>query len=106
LWAALAFAGAWLNVLNLIPVWMLDGGQAAFALSKTERFLVLAVCVGIYFASGQKIFLAVAAGAAWRLFTKDAPEHSDPGIAAYFIVVLTGLAVVMWLMPQQGLVQP
>jgi len=27
LWAALARAGAWLNVLNLIPVWLLDGGQ-------------------------------------------------------------------------------
>jgi len=105
-WAALAYTGAALNVLNLTPVWMLDGGQAAFALSKTERFLVLAVCVGICFASGQKIFLLVAAGAAWRLFTKDAPEHSGPGITAYFIVVLTGLAVVMWLMPQRGLVQP
>src|SRR5205814_6564697 len=33
LWAALAFSGAGLNALNLIPVWMLDGGQAAFALS-------------------------------------------------------------------------
>src|SRR5205807_9621247 len=32
LWAALAFSGAWLNVINLTPVWMLDGGQAAYAL--------------------------------------------------------------------------
>ncbi len=106
LWAALAFAGAWLNVLNLVPVWMLDGGQAAFALSKPERFLLLALCVAIWFASKENIFLAVAAGAGWRLFTKDAPEHSEPGITAYFIAVLTGLAVIMWLMHQRGLVHP
>ncbi len=106
LWAALAFAGAWLNVLNLIPVWMLDGGQAAFALSKPERFLLLALCVAIWFASNENIFLAVAAGAGWRLFTKDAPEHSEPGITAYFIAVLTGLAVIMWLMHQRGLIHP
>lgn len=105
-WAALAYTSAALNVLNLIPVWMLDGGQAAYALSKAERFLVLAVSMGIWFASKENIFLAVAAGAAWRLFTKDAPEHSHPGIAAYFIAVLTGLAVIMWIVPQRGLFHP
>src|SRR5208283_1097331 len=36
LWAALARAGAALNLLNLIPVWVLDGGQAVLALSKME----------------------------------------------------------------------
>lgn len=36
-WAALARAGAWLNVLNLIPLWVLDGGQAMSALGKLER---------------------------------------------------------------------
>jgi len=35
--AALAHAGAWLNLLNLIPVWSLDGGQAAHALSRLQR---------------------------------------------------------------------
>ena len=100
LWAALAFSGAWLNVINLTPVWMLDGGQAAFALSKLERLVVLAISVAIWFASKQNVFLLVALGATWRLFTKDAPPRSDPGITAYFIAVLLGLAVVMWMMPQ------
>jgi Zn-dependent protease len=100
LWAGLAFSGAWLNVLNLTPVWMLDGGQAALALTKAERLIVLATCVAIWFASRQNIFLIVAAGAAWRLFTKDAPPRSGPALTAYFIIVLTGLALIMWLMPQ------
>src|SRR5262249_48327037 len=41
LWAALARAGAWLNVLNLIPVWVLDGGQAANALGRPQRTMLL-----------------------------------------------------------------
>jgi Zn-dependent protease len=32
--AALAHTGAWLNLLNLIPVWILDGGRAVHALSQ------------------------------------------------------------------------
>ena len=107
LWAGLAFSGAFLNVLNLTPVWMLDGGQAAMALSKFERLIVLVTSVAIWFASRQGIFLIVAAGATWRLFTKDAPPRSGPGLTAYFVIVLTGLALVMWLMPpMQGIGRP
>ena len=39
-WASLARVGAVLNLLNLIPVWALDGGQAALALSKMERIVL------------------------------------------------------------------
>src|ERR1700730_16086423 len=45
-WAALARVGAILNLLNLIPVWALDGGQGALALSKTERLVVMAASIG------------------------------------------------------------
>ena len=44
-WLVLARVGAALNLLNLIPVWMLDGGQAAQALGKTERIALLIACV-------------------------------------------------------------
>ena len=47
LWAALARSGAWLNLLNLIPVWVLDGGQAVLALDKLQRALLLAACLGL-----------------------------------------------------------
>src|ERR1700686_1816325 len=36
LWAGLAHFTALLNVLSLIPIWFLDGGQAISALSKAE----------------------------------------------------------------------
>src|SRR4051812_9716535 len=69
LWAALARAGAALNVLNLIPVWVLDGAQAANALGRTARVVLLCSAVGLWWFGGEGLFLLVAAGALWRLFT-------------------------------------
>jgi hypothetical protein len=37
-----------------------------------------------------------------RLFTRDAPEDHSNTTAAYFVAVLTGLALVLWLVPGQG----
>lgn len=102
LWAALARAGAWLNILNLIPVWILDGGQAVLVLNKAERIALVTTCVALSFVLGESVFFLVAAGAAWRLFTKDIPEQPNRPITAYFIAVLASLGFVMWLMPGQN----
>jgi Zn-dependent protease len=103
LWAALARITAGLNILNLIPVWVLDGGQAAAALSKAERFVLLAMCLLIFALSREGIFLLVAGGLVYRLFTKDLPPQPSPAIAAYFAALLASLAVLVWLIPGQGL---
>jgi Zn-dependent protease len=103
IWAALGRASAWLNVLNLIPVWALDGGQAAFALDKTERLWLLSACVALWLLLGQNVFFLVALGACYRLFAKDLPERPSRATAAYFVSVLTSLGLVMWFLPGQGL---
>ena len=102
LWAALARASAWLNVLNLIPVWMLDGGQAVLALGKAERLMILMSALVLWVVFHENVFILVALGAAWRLFTKDAPPQPDWAIAAYFVAVLASLALVMSMVPGQG----
>lgn len=106
IWAALAGASAWLNILNLIPIWILDGGQAANALSKTERFVLLTSCLALLAFTHNGTFLLVAGGATYRLFTKDLPPMPSPGITAYYVAVLTGLAAVTYLMPGQGYGRP
>ena len=101
IWAALARASAWLNVLNLIPVWVLDGGQAANAMDKQERLWLLTSCVALWLLLDQRVFCLVALGAGYRLFTKDLPPQPSRATTAYFISVLTALGLVMWLLPGQ-----
>jgi Zn-dependent protease len=101
-WGALAHAAAWLNILNLTPVWILDGGQAIKALSKSERFLLLAACLLLAVGVHDWSFAIVAAGTGYRLFTKDLPPEGSPPVAAYFIGVLSALAIVMYLIPGKG----
>ncbi|HJX82804.1 MAG TPA: site-2 protease family protein [Candidatus Angelobacter sp.] len=102
IWAALARAGAWLNVLNLVPVFILDGGSAIRALSKIERLVLIAGAAVLAWTLKENIFYIVAAGATWRLFTKDAPDHASPATTGYFLIVLTLLGLTMWVMPGQG----
>jgi len=106
IWAALAHASAWLNVLNLIPVWVLDGGQAALALSRTERIVLLVSSLALWLGLGQGTFLLVALGAAWRLFTKDLPSRPSHAITAYFLAVLSLLGLLMWMVPTQSAHMP
>ncbi len=102
IWAALARAGAWLNVLNLIPVWVLDGGQAAAALSKGERLAILTASLALWLVLGESVFFLVAAGAAWRSFTKDLPPQPSRKTLVYFVLVMAALGIVMALMPGKG----
>ena len=102
LWAALARIGAWFNALNLIPLWIFDGSSATNALSKLERAVVLLVSAALGYALGEWVFGLVAIGMGVRLFTRDAPEEQSNAIAAYFVAVVAGLALVLWLVPGHG----
>jgi len=103
LWAALARTTAGLNILNLTPVWVLDGAQAVAALGRSERFVLLAACLVCWLFLGEGIFVLVAAGTVYRLFTKDLPPQPSPPITAYFVGVLACLAAVLWMTPGQVL---
>jgi Zn-dependent protease len=102
LYASLARASAMLNVLNLIPVWILDGGQAISALSKTDRIVLLTACLALWLFIGEGVFFLVAGGAAWRLFTKDMAPHSSIRTTAYYVAVLLFLAIVLRVIPGEG----
>jgi Zn-dependent protease len=102
----LGVAGAWLNVLNLIPVWILDGGQAVLVLNKMERVALLTACLALWLFLGENVFFLVAAGATWRLFTKDVPTKPSFAIAAYYIGVLTALGMVLRAVAGQGVRSP
>lgn len=103
LWAALARSGAWLNLLNLIPIWMLDGGHAALALSKTERILLLTASLALWLFLGENLFFLVALGAAYQVFfAGQLPPRPSRATIVYFVSVLTALGLIMRLMPGRG----
>lgn len=99
LWIGLAALTAMLNVLNLIPIWVLDGSQAIVALNKTERVVLsgAAVLLAAYFS--QPLFLLVAAGAAYRVFTKDIPQAPGYAPCAYYVTLLAALGYLITLAP-------
>ncbi|KAA6464876.1 site-2 protease family protein [Acidobacteria bacterium AB60] len=98
-WAALARTGAWLNVLNLIPVWTLDGSQAMRALGMVERLGVMAVALALWSYTGEWVFFFVVLGVGWRLYTKDKPEQDDWRTWIYFVAVLALLGVMLHALP-------
>lgn len=103
LWAALARTSAGLNVLNLTPVWVLDGSKAMSALAKSERYIIVVVTIALFAVLHEGIFLLVAAGAIYRLFTKDLPPEPSRSTTLYYVAVLVLLGLVMWQMPGHGL---
>ncbi len=98
-WLGLASLSALLNVLNLIPVWVLDGGQAIGALDKRERIAlsVAAILLAAWF--HQPVLLLVAAGAAYRVFTRDIPAIPGRSVAVYYLLLLTALGYLGQLAP-------
>jgi Zn-dependent protease len=102
IWAGLTRAGAWLNLMNLIPVWILDGGQATNALDRNGRWLLLAAAVLCALVFREGVFLLVAAGFIWRLFTRDLPPVASQRTVAYFIGILGLLGAVLRTVPGHG----
>lgn len=99
IWIGLASLTAVLNILNLIPIWVLDGGQAIAALDKSERIILCAAAVLLAALFGQPLLLLVAAGAAYRIFTKDLPAQPSHPATVYYLVVLAALGFVSTLAP-------
>ena len=102
-WITLARVGAALNLLNLIPVWMLDGGQAAGALGKTERISLFVVTLVLWILLRENFYLPLAAGAAYRaFFAKDLPSRPSPATTVYFIAVIAALGGILRVLPGKG----
>jgi Zn-dependent protease len=102
----LAYVGAWINFINLLPVLGLDGAQATYALSRMQRGLLAATCIvffGLTVGNGDFtapgviwIFLIVGLGMAWRCFTRDEPETPSTQTFLYFQALILTLGVLVY----------
>lgn len=101
LWVALASFSAFINLMNLIPVWRLDGAQAITAVTRTGRICIALAALLLAAYLSQPLVLLVAGGAAYRAFAKEPPDETSPGhgVTAYFIVLLVILTYLSTLAP-------
>lgn len=101
LWIALASFSAFINLMNLIPLWRLDGGQAIAAIDRAGRIgiALASLLFAAYFS--QPLLLLVAGGAIFRAFAKEPSSEVSPGygLTAYFIILLAVLGYLATLTP-------
>jgi len=96
-WLAIAHFGAVINLFNLIPVWQLDGGRGFTSLTRQQRLSVLVTAAALWWVTGEAFLLLIAAGAIYRMFTKDAAWEPDNTGMARFLGLLAALSAVMML---------
>jgi Zn-dependent protease len=101
LWMGLASFSAFINLMNLIPVWTLDGAQAMVAINRAGRIGI--AIAGVLFAAffSQPLLLLVVAGAVYRAFDKTLAPDMPPsyGVTAYFVTLLAALGYITSLAP-------
>lgn len=102
LFAALAHTGAWLNLLNLVPVLGLDGAQATYALNRLQRGLILTTAVIFLAISHEWVFAFIGIGMGWRLFTGSEPEKPSTPTMVRYILLLFFLGVIIYIFPDTG----
>jgi Zn-dependent protease len=100
LWISLAGFSAFINLMNLIPIWTLDGGQAMVAINRPGR-IGIAIAATLFAAFfSQPLILLVAGGAAYRSFDKTSAELPvNHGVTAYFIILVATLGYLSSLAP-------
>ena len=78
LWIGLASFSAFINLMNLIPVWTLDGSQAMVAINRAGRIGI--AIAGVLFAAffSQPLLLLVVGGAVYRAFDKTLAPDMAP----------------------------
>jgi Zn-dependent protease len=101
-WGLIAHGGAFLNLMNLIPVWQLDGSRGIHSLTRGQRAMVAGAAVVLFALLKVKLLLAVFLVCLYRLFTRDWPKEPDTAGAMQFIWLLIALAAVLAASPDSG----
>ncbi len=90
-WGQIAWFTALMNLFNLTPIWQLDGGRGFHALSRAERWVVVAVIGIVFLLTHQRFILLPGVIAIWRAFDKDAPAERDPSTLGAFVILFAAL---------------
>ena len=95
-WLAVAQFAGWMNLLNLTPVGMFDGGRAMDAIDKQQRFAILLLCAALAFVLHEFVFGIIAIATGYRLWKRDASEGASEKIGYYFIALVLANGLLSW----------
>jgi Zn-dependent protease len=101
--AAIGRVGAWINLLNLMPIGPLDGGRAFKALNNASRWLCCAILFGLYFQTDDGLLLLIGIVAVMRAFETPKGVNNDKSVMWCYIllaVVLSLLSIAPIYMPE------
>jgi Zn-dependent protease len=103
-WLAIASVGAWVNLFNLLPVWQLDGGRGFRALSKPQRWIVVATMAAMYFLTHEGLLIALLAFGILRIFSdiERVPPEGDKRTLYEFVFLVITLSLLAWMRVPTG----
>ena len=91
IWLAIAHLTGFLNLFNLIPVWQLDGSRGFHALSRMERWIVVATIALAVYVTGQRLLFIVGGVAVWRAAQREVGP-GDRRVLATFVILVAALS--------------
>jgi Zn-dependent protease len=94
-WLAVAQFAGWINLLNLTPVGIFDGGRAMDAVGTQQRLAILLLCGSLAFVLHEFLFGIVAIATGYRLWRRDV-EAAVERIGYYFIALVLANGLLSW----------
>jgi Zn-dependent protease len=88
IWLAIAELTGFINLFNLIPVWQLDGSRGFHALSRAERWIVVATVAAALVVTGQRMLVLVGGVAVWRALQREAGPGDRRTLVTFAVLVL------------------
>jgi Zn-dependent protease len=91
--AAVAKFSAWLNLFNLLPLWQLDGGRGLRALSRPQRWILVAVIGLGWWISAERLLPLLLIVAVFQAWSGHAPEQPDAPVLVQYAALVLCLAL-------------
>lgn len=102
IFAAIAGVGAWINLLNLLPIGTLDGGRGFHALSRQQRLWVTITAAAAWYFNGDGLLLLLAVLSFFRASENKAQTEGYRKAALIYCGLILSLAGVAALRAQAG----
>jgi Zn-dependent protease len=84
---------AWINLFNLVPVWQLDGARGFRALTRKQRWMLVAVMAAMWIWTSEGLLFLVLLVAAGRTLLERGAESADQTAYCCFVVLVVLLSL-------------